>query len=60
MTEPYAESPHRRVNLPPGSWRPPDRGRISSVHPELWESITPRSVKPAREISITTFKEFNL
>ena len=60
MTEPYTERLHRRVNWPPGSWHPPDRGRFSAAHPGLWESITPRTVKPDREISIITFKDFNL
>ena len=46
-------------SLPPGSWRPPDRGRILDAHPALLESVTPRTVKPDREIPITTFKEFN-
>ena len=26
MTEPFTERFHRRVNWPPGSWHPPDRG----------------------------------
>ena len=26
MTEPFTERFHRRVNWPPGSWPPPDRG----------------------------------
>ena len=119
MTEPYTERLHRRVNWPPGSWHPPDRGRILDAHLGLWGfdhtadgytrlgdlqqhfqgfqpmtepytersptrelasgqlasarsrhnfrctprtlgAITPRPVKPDREISMNTFKEFNL
>ena len=60
MTEPYTERLHRRVNWPPGSWHPPDRGSISAAHPILCESVTPRTVKPDREISIHTLKDFNL
>ena len=60
MTAPYTERLHRRVNWPPGSWRLPDRGRISAAHSGLWESITPRPVKPDRETSSNTFKDFNL
>ena len=60
MTEPHTERLHRRVNWPPGSWRPPDRGRISAAHSGLCESVTPRTVKPDREISSNTFKDFTL
>ena len=27
MTKPFTERLQRRVNWPPGSWHPPDRGR---------------------------------
>ena len=60
MTEPYTERLYRRVNWPPGSWHPPDRGSISDVHPGLGVLVTPRPVKPDREYSIHTLKDFNL
>ena len=60
MTEPYTERLHRRVNCPPGNWHPPDRGRISGAHPGSSVAVTPRPVKPDREISIHTHKDFNL
>ena len=35
MTEPLIERFYRRVNWPPGSWHPPDRGRTptGNLHP---------------------------
>jgi len=34
MTEPCTERLHRRVNWPPGSCHPPDRGRTLTKHPQ--------------------------
>ena len=60
MTKPYTERLHRRVNWPPGSWHPPDRGRFSDAHPGLGVSVTTRPLIPYREISTNTFMEFIL
>ena len=60
MTEPYIKRLHRRVNWPPGSWHPPDRGRISDAHPGLGESVTARTVKPDRVISMNSLNNLNL
>ena len=60
MTEPYTERLHRRVNWPPGSWYPPDRGRILDAHLGLWDSIIPRTVKPDRVTSMNSLNNLNL
>ena len=55
-----AERLHRRVNWPPGSWRPPDRGGASTTHPVSRVGIKPTPSLMSYETQRITFKNLNL
>jgi hypothetical protein len=55
-----AERLHRRVNWPPGSWRPPDRGGSSTTHPISRMGINPTPSPEGSETHPITFKNLNL
>ena len=50
MTKPFTERFHRRVNWPPGSWHPPDRGSTLTEYPQ-----PPDHPRPGKSFWVHTF-----